>query len=142
MTQRTCCVCGYEGPETDFTVTRKVNGVNHYNGRCRPCYNAYYREKNKRPEVVEQRRRRDFKKKYGITMEGYQDLLVKQGGACAMCGVMADDHWRWLAVDHNHLTGQVRGLLCDSCNKGIGNLKADEGTDLLKKAIAYVESVK
>jgi len=44
-----------------------------------------------------------------------------------------------LHLDHNHITGEIRGLLCFNCNTAIGKLKTDIGTQLLRKAIKYIE---
>ena len=55
-----------------------------------------------------------LRKRFGITLENYEQLLDKQRGLCAICGNKPDN--RRLAVDHNHNTGEIRGLLCDYCN--------------------------
>jgi len=78
-----------------------------------------------------------LKRKYGITLEMYDTMLAKQHGVCAIC--FGDNKGEVLVVDHNHITGKVRGLLCQMCNKGIGSLKTDEGTALLFSAIKYIE---
>jgi hypothetical protein len=54
---------------------------------------------------------------YGISLEDYDILLARQGGACAICGQPSE---RPLCVDHCHVTGRVRGLLCRNCNSAIG----------------------
>jgi hypothetical protein len=59
-------------------------------------------------------------RKYGLTLEGYNDLVRSQGGRCAICGAAST-----LCVDHDHATGRVRGLLCHNCNRGIGLLGDD-----------------
>jgi hypothetical protein len=56
--------------------------------------------------------------KWGLTLESYQSLHDGQGGACAICGAK---HER-LCIDHDHETGVVRGLLCQLCNRSIGQL--------------------
>lgn len=61
-----------------------------------------------------------LKKKYGIGEEEYNHLLMSQSGRCAICQREASDFKRKLAVDHNHTTGKVRGLLCVKCNRGLG----------------------
>lgn len=89
-------------------------------------------------------RRWQFKTKYGITIEDYETLRDAQGRACAICG-RVDPIGRvskfgpeyWLAVDHDHDTGRVRGLLCSNCNQALGLL--NENPDLVRKAIAYLE---
>jgi hypothetical protein len=67
--------------------------------------------------VVAAQRRCYLKKKYGITDETYGQMLERQKAHCAIC---AKGCRRRLAVDHCHVTGRVRGLLCASCNLGIG----------------------
>lgn len=78
-----------------------------------------------------------LKKNYGITAEEYNLLLEKQGGVCAICAEPCTSGKR-LAVDHNHKTNIIRGLLCGKCNRGIGNFL--DNTDLLLAAVEYLES--
>lgn len=79
-----------------------------------------------------------LKKKFGISPEQYDELLRKQDSRCAICGAYeGDKSKRKLAVDHNHKTKEVRGLLCTKCNMGIGYLKDD--VQILKNAIGYLE---
>lgn len=79
-------------------------------------------------------------RKYGITVEVYDAMLEAQGGVCAICrrpetmvmkGTVAA-----LAVDHDPVTGEVRGLLCFDCNTGIGKLGHDP--ELLLGAVEYL----
>lgn len=72
-------------------------------------------------EAAKRRRRSQhnyhLKKTYGITIEQYELILEAQGGKCAICrGGTSKKHF---AVDHNHKTGEVRGLLCARCNSGL-----------------------
>lgn len=55
-------------------------------------------------------------KQLGVTDEAYAELLARQGGGCAICGKPPKDGGRRLDVDHDHRTGEVRGLLCWTCN--------------------------
>ena len=73
--------------------------------------------------------------KYSITEEIYEKILVTQKGVCAICG----NHQRYkrLAVDHSHKTGQVRGLLCENCNRGLGRFF--DSTFRLRNAANYLE---
>jgi len=73
-----------------------------------------------------------FKKRYGITLEDYNELLIKQKGRCAICGSLPKH--RRLDIDHDHKTGQIRGLLCNRCNQGLGYLG-----QVLKKAMDYLK---
>lgn len=72
--------------------------------------------------------------KYGLTPEDYRELLAAQNGKCAICQQEAKHY----AVDHDHVTGQVRGLLCDTCNVGLGHFRDDVGR--LMSAAAYLLS--
>jgi hypothetical protein len=75
-----------------------------------------------------------FKRKYGITADEYDRLLQSQEGGCAICG--ENPHKYGLAVDHDHVTGRVRGLLCVSHNTALGFFK--DNVALLEKAIQYL----
>jgi hypothetical protein len=82
--------------------------------------------------------RRDIhlKSLYGITQADYDRLLALQHGRCAICGADKPGTRGTWRVDHDHETGQVRGLLCDGCNLGIGYLRDDP--DILMAAARYV----
>lgn len=94
-----------------------------------------YYEANKK-EIGERGRRSVLQKKYGLTPEEYEEMVVKQDGVCAICG-LANHNGRRLVIDHDHDSEAVRALLCDFCNLGIGNLR--ESVENLKAAIAYLE---
>lgn len=81
-----------------------------------------------------------LKRTYGITPEQYDCLLEKQRSCCAICGKHKSSFPNKLYVDHNHLTGQVRGLLCHYCNTGLGNFGDD--VKAMRAAIEYVEKYK
>jgi len=73
-----------------------------------------------------------IKKKYNLTADQYYALLKSQQGCCAICGA-EEDNGRRFAVDHDHETGEVRGLLCKMCNVGLGNFR-DSPRNLLLAA--------
>jgi hypothetical protein len=75
---------------------------------------------------------------YNITQEQYNELFYKQNGNCAICGKNQSELKKVLSVDHNHITGKVRGLLCSKCNFGIGNLNDD--INMLTQAIIYLKN--
>jgi 5-methylcytosine-specific restriction endonuclease McrA len=93
----------------------------------------YQREyKLRKPEFYKKAQRASaLKKQYGITYEEYEDMLRQQEGKCVICGEV-----RLLHVDHCHKTNRVRGLLCSSCNGGLGMFKDNKQT--LAKAIEYL----
>jgi hypothetical protein len=83
-------------------------------------------------EHPEQRRKIMRKHKYGL-LDGGERLLANQGGVCAICG--GNRSKNALAVDHNHVTGEVCGFLCLQCNAGLGCFA--DNSDWLRKATEY-----
>lgn len=79
-------------------------------------------------------RRGKFLYQYGLSVEEYEEMFRLQNGACAVCS-SAPRQGQDLPVDHNHLTGKVRGLLCHSCNRAYGFLKENE--DIIEALLAY-----
>lgn len=75
--------------------------------------------------------------KYGISAAEYDAMLAAQGGLCACCGVSENRNGKRLFVDHSHLTGEIRGLLCHACNAGVGLL--GDNIEGVKRALAYLE---
>ena len=98
--------------------------------------NAYRRRRRLEPEVKRRERAGHLKRKYGITLEAYQTMLVNQGGRCAICRRQPPSDIS-LHVDHDHQTGKIRGLLCFTCNNALGDFEDD--ASLLRSAITYVE---
>ena len=83
----------------------------------------------------EEFRRKRLEREFGITLVDYDQMLAAQGGGCAICGGLSSDGRR-LAVDHDHATGVVRGLLCADCNRGLGIF--DDDPECLQAAISYL----
>lgn len=73
---------------------------------------------------------------YGLSVAAYDELLVEQGGVCAICGALPKGRFRRLCCDHSHRSGLVRGLLCHKCNSGLGFFRDRPG--LLVAAIRYL----
>lgn len=93
--------------------------------------------KLRNPELYIQRSRdKEYRRKYGISLEQYDELLKAQQGVCAICATSCDTGMN-LAVDHCHDTNKIRGLLCKNCNTAIGLLKEDLET--MTKALEYVK---
>jgi hypothetical protein len=78
-----------------------------------------------------------LKKKFGLTPEAYAALWDSQGQVCACCGSDTSGGRGAFHVDHDHVTGLVRGILCNSCNLGIGHLS--DTLDGVRQAVAYLE---
>lgn len=82
-----------------------------------------------------------LRKNYSISLEEYEYLVERAGGCCEICGgegfLMRDWHKSKLVIDHDHSTGDVRGLLCHNCNRGLGLFQ--DKIENLETAIRYLE---
>lgn len=117
--RKPCTACGEWLPTSSFYSNPKTR--DRLSSWCRGC-----------------QRHRALLKSYGISMDEYREMLAGQGGVCAICGGVNKDG-RQLFVDHDHATGEVRGLLCNLCNRGIGNMR--DSIELLQGAIEYLARV-
>jgi hypothetical protein len=99
----------------------------------RDWYNRHYRDRA---------RNGNYQKAYGISLDDYNRILLDQNNVCAICKKTqiksARNHDNYLAVDHCHETGKVRGLLCNKCNQGLGLF--DESIELFSTAMKYLQS--
>ena len=102
-----------------------------------------YKENNRDKHAL-WARKASLKRRFGITLEDYENMLESQGYVCAICHgneTVMDKRIgrpRNLAVDHCHNTGKIRGLLCTNCNTMIGSAMDNKG--VLASAIEYLES--
>ena len=96
-----------------------------------------------KPKVVNEllRRNSELNRNYGISTKDFNELLLNQNSLCAICGIAQEElktkKKKFLCVDHCHKTDNIRGLLCDKCNRGIGLLG-----DNLENLISAVEYLK
>lgn len=117
---------------------REKSGYQQWCKACMKNYNPEIKkayDKNRYYTKNDEWRDSNYKRKYGISLQEYNAKLEEQNNSCAICG-LACPSGRRLAVDHNHTTGKVRGLLCGPCNQAIGSLKEDK--ELMFKAIEYL----
>ncbi len=110
-----CSRCRQIKPKSHFY--RRSARARGYSSECKPCYKAQPRYRD-----AEKRRDETLRRRYGISAQDYDLLLAGQGGVCALCGNEAYGRAR-LHVDHDHETGDVRGLLCFHCNTALGRLE-------------------
>ncbi|MGR6923085.1 endonuclease VII domain-containing protein [[Actinomadura] parvosata] len=138
-----CTRCGETKPRTEFYKAGKPGGK--LKSRCKACCDEMSRKwaKDNAERVRENRRRMTLFRTYGLMPHEYLLLLEQQGGVCAICRQgepRQPGRTRalfWLAVDHCHKTGAVRGLLCQKCNSAIGLLNDDP--ELLLRANSYLK---
>jgi len=135
-----CRRCGETKPRTEFTRSTGLPNAVHSN--CKPCAAEVARARNGRdPERLRLvNRRSKLKRNFGLSLEEYDRMLQAQANACAICGSTEAGGRGGRAgsfhVDHCHATGRVRGLLCHSCNTGIGHLR--DSIPLLQRAVVYL----
>ena len=96
-----------------------------------------YRRQNPEKNATHNRNSR-IKRKYAIGNCDYERMLLKQNGKSAIC--FQDEPGRRLAIDHNHINGSVRGLLCSRCNTGIGCF--GDSIFILERAISYLSNTR
>ena len=105
------------------------------------CYFEY--QKKIRPptdNTSDASRNSKYKWRYGITLEEYNVMLASQDNCCKVCNIHEDKLSKKLCVDHDHKTGEVRGLLCADCNIGLGNLKDDP--EIIENLLTYIKEYK
>lgn len=121
----------------NLELSREVLG--NFDHKDRVSRNAYNRAH--RQQYPDYYRASDLRRNFGIDLADYQRMFVEQKGVCAICSEPETEKrlgkTRWLAVDHDHETGDVRGLLCQSCNKAVGLLR--DNPELARGAAAYLE---
>jgi hypothetical protein len=100
-------------------------------------YAEYQRNYRARPDRKLADRAGHLKRKFGLSLEQYEEMLASQNGGCAICGDPPEEGTS-LHIDHDHDTGEVRGLLCVRCNNGLGQFK--EEAELVRAAAAYLDS--
>lgn len=143
---KTCTKCSETKPITEFNLSRRATETRNavFRPWCKTCQGEIAKkwfEEN--PDRQLASKRRHNWRSYGMTPEKYNQMLAEQGGVCAICGQdepAANGRTGkkfLLSVDHDHATGEVRGLLCNRCNRAIGLMS--DSTDLLKKAIYYLQ---
>lgn len=159
-----CKHCLIEKPLEDFYSDKKAR--DGCRPECKACNlairKAKYRE-NPRPAIERTQRWRDanrerhlanqrryaadgrkklanrkshLKRTYGITLEEYDAMLAAQGGGCWICGSPGRDDIA-LHVDHDHVTGEIRGLLCFTCNNALGDL--GDSLERVERAASYLD---
>jgi hypothetical protein len=140
---KACTRCGEEKPLEEFR--RRAASADGLRPDCKPCHTEQsrawraanperaratvraWRQRNPERNKANRRalyRKHDLKKDFGLTIEEYDAMLAAQLGVCAICGREETATYRGrirqLAVDHDHETGKIRGLLCGQCNRGLG----------------------
>jgi hypothetical protein len=124
-----CADCKQTKPYDEFPRNR--NTKDGYHCYCKACNNA--RTYESRQRLHGGSRHYHLKHRYGIGSDEFDELVRQQGGVCAICGRENPEH-----VDHDHATGDVRGILCFNCNGGLGQFH--DSIEFLEAAAAYLDA--
>ena len=139
---KTCIIC-----EKDFRPRDRSN-----KGICGDTECRYkHRLKINRDNKARRKRKPDYKpghiKTYGLTLEQYEAMVEYQDHKCKICGIHETENSldkngnpKRLSIDHDHETGQIRGLLCNPCNTALGSFR--DNVESLQRAILYLEGSK
>ena len=137
MTLKTCKKCGVEKPITEYSYKRPTGRKPGYQPRCKSCAAEDTRQWNLKNKSTA--RDRYLRRVYGIGEKEYDSLLLSQGNRCLLCntefifGEWGPDS---PVVDHCHIHGHVRGILCNECNRGLGYFH--DNKEALMNAVKYL----
>jgi len=148
METKTCFKCGESKPLDRFGKWSNTGGkYSGIQGFCKDCYNKERREREIKKFGSEQAmidhknlmtRKHKLKRTYGLEWEDYISMFEEQDYKCKICSCELVTVGNFACVDHCHTTGRIRGILCQKCNRGIGQLNDD--IELLKLAVQYLEN--
>jgi len=133
---KTCRTCKQEKEETDFYKAGRKNGnPNERHSECKECTKA--RVKAYHANNPDRARDNHLRRNYGISLADFNRMVLAQGNKCACCGTdkPGGKHNQW-CVDHNHVTGAVRELLCKDCNIVLGLV--EDSPEHLQRLIYYI----
>ena len=159
--KKICRDCGVEKDVSEFrSIFDKRRGKSYLYSYCRECDRARSRiyakaSYHRNPEKWKATSRAYHKaNRFKIALLDARSVARKQGhsactasieelraaltGRCTICGVPEAELNRKLCMDHDHATGEFRGWICTSCNKGLGNFK--DSQDILMEALCYLEN--
>lgn len=124
--------------DSDFSPTASFGRDYSY---CKKCVSIKRKTDwaNNKEHIAKLNRASHIKKKYGVTQEDLEVLMKNQDGRCAICKTDKGTRksWKSLAIDHDHETGKVRGLLCQICNTVLGMFNDDP--KLFESSISYLD---
>ena len=139
--QKWCGRCKKIYPLSEFYKHSKNPGG--LQGRCKKCtreQQVNWRKNNREKSRYFSLRFR-LRQKYKISLGDYEKLVHEFDGKCGICGKaetkMINNHRVMIAVDHDHITGRVRGILCNNCNRAIGLV--GDNISFFEKAIEYLK---
>lgn len=131
-----CIKCKEHKPLSLFGANKSM--LDRKSNYCLSCCKIY--DSNRSKIKVEKGRNRVIKRLYGISEAQYEYMVALQSGKCKICKTSDLGRYDRLVIDHYHINGNVRGLLCNNCNTGLGLFK--DSIDNLNEAINYLKNAK
>jgi hypothetical protein len=132
-----CGICGELKNPDDFYFNRSSTDGRH--PYCKPCARIYNKAHPAGPDAKyrsDESARAAGLRRFGLSIDEFEAMLADQGGKCAICRTESCTTGRRFSVDHDKITGKIRGLLCRRCNQGIGWF--DHDPQILTSAATYL----
>jgi hypothetical protein len=133
-----CIYCKVEKDLSEFYPRSKNSEFR--SSVCKQCSLLRCKKLSENPDFKLHRKEYMLGWYYGIALEEYNKIFELQKGCCAICGIHQSELKQSLSIDHDHETGEVRGLLCHLCNRGLGYFKDD--VNIITKASDYLKNCK
>lgn len=132
-----CKYCGEDKSLSEFSFNFNRKSRKRECKSCKNIYNKQYHKRNSK-KLIYKATTHNLRRKYGMTREMRDAVLSAQDHRCAICKINLDGSKPKLrgCIDHCHVTGKVRGILCGTCNSAIGLLNDSEQN--LLSAVSYL----
>ena len=135
---KVCTKCGELKPLSEYSHKRPKGRKPGLQPRCKSCA----KQDTNDWKIKNEHRRRELylQRTYGISENEYNAMILSQNNSCIICGKEFSSIWGADApvVDHCHITGKVRGILCNECNRGLGYFH--DNKEALMNAINYLSN--
>ena len=133
-TKKACSSC--KELKTAAEYSKDSSAKDGMQSACKACKAEYAKQPEAKAKMVEQQ----LQRRYGVSLDWYDETLEAQGGGCGICGTTEPrgkgGKNGTFCVDHDHETNEVRGLLCFSCNAALGSFK--DNPAILQAAADYL----
>jgi hypothetical protein len=140
---KACIQCKQELPFDAFYHRTLKSGRLHILAACKQCTIDAVTRYDRKPKNKARQKELHFERRYRLSMKSYKKLLDAQNSVCAICQLPESSlapstgKPKMLCVDHDHVTGVVRGLLCSNCNRALGWF--GDSLETIRAAVAYLE---
>ena len=141
---KSCRACKKGEPEVEFNKSSRDGSQSLCKG-CQSNYSKGWQKQNRDKNIgycqryyrenKHKWRERDYKRKYGMTIQEVEALVASQNGRCPICDIPFKSQ-KLMSLDHDHKTGQLRQVLCSKCNTALGLLNEDVA--IFHRAVEYI----